>query len=146
MSDAILGTTVFGNDAPNDFGRFDQAVVTLFRVTAGLGWIDQVLPIKFGDGYVNWKVAMYVMSYIIVTNWTLLQVCVAILLDNFITANATTQQEREAEILLQEMNRKLFLNALDPLLERFVLQYNDDMDLSSRLQELFQVHHISDFP
>jgi hypothetical protein len=137
--DAILGTTIFGNDAPNDFGRFDQAVVTLFRVTAGMGWIDQILPIKNANGSINWKVGTYVCSYIVMANWTLLQVCVAVLLDNFITAKTLSQQERETDMLNQAMKRKLFLNALDPLLEKLAVDHNDDADLSERLQELFKV-------
>jgi len=139
VSDAILGTTIFGDDAPNDFGRFDQAVLSLFRVTAGMGWADQNLPMKTSDGGINWKVAVYLVSYIIVANWTLLQVCVAILLDNFINANAVSHAETEAAQIQQMMNRKLFLNTLDPLLEKFTVDYNDDADLSTRLQDLFKI-------
>ena len=91
------------------------------------------------DGNLSWSVSAYVMSYIIVANWTLLQVCVAILLDNFIKASAVSQQEREDELLKQTMSQKLFLNALDPLLEKFTVDHNDDADLSMRLQELFKV-------
>ncbi len=72
-------------------------------------------------------------------NWTLLQVCVAVLLDNFITAKTLSQQERETDMLNQAMKRKLFLNALDPLLEKLAVDHNDDADLSERLQELFKV-------
>ncbi len=134
-----MGTTIFGDEAPNEFGRFDLAVLSLFRVTAGMGWVDQDLPMKFPDGGINWKVAAYLVSYIIIANWTLLQVCVAILLDNFITANAIGQAEREATQLQKTMNQRLFLNALDPLLEKFTVDFNDDNDLSARLQELFKV-------
>ena len=139
LADAILGTTIFSDEAPNDFGRFDQAVLSLFRVTAGMGWADQNLPMRSPDGGINWKVAVYLVSYIIVANWTLLQVCVAILLDNFINANAVSHAEREAAQIQQMMNRKLFLNTLDPLLEKFTVDYNDDTDLSTRLQDLFKV-------
>ena len=104
-----------------------------------MGWIDQTLPIKSFDGSINWKVGTYVCRYIIVANWTLLQVCVAILLDNFITANTVSQQEREAEVMSQAVKRKLFLNALDPLLEKLAVDHNDDADLSDRLQDLFKV-------
>ncbi len=145
ISDAILGTTIFGDEAPSDFGRFDQAVLSLFRVTAGMGWLDQDLPMKSSDGNINWTVAVYLVSYIIVANWTLLQVCVAILLDNFITANAVSHTEMEAARIQQTMNRKLFLNTLDPLLEKFTVDYNDDLDLSTRLQDLFKVLYFDKF-
>jgi hypothetical protein len=48
--------------------------MTLFRVTAGMGWVDAVLPVKLPDGNINWKVAIYMISYVVVANWTLLQV------------------------------------------------------------------------
>ena len=48
--------------------------MTLFRVTAGMGWVDAVLPVKVSDGNINWKVAIYMISYVVVANWTLLQV------------------------------------------------------------------------
>ena len=36
--DAILGTTFFGKQAPGSFGKFDQALVSMFCVAAGMGW------------------------------------------------------------------------------------------------------------
>jgi hypothetical protein len=41
---------------------------------------------------------------------------------------------------MREMaDRRLFLNTLDPLLEKLSLEYNNDGDLSDRLHDLFQV-------
>ena len=36
-------------------------------------------------GQVDWLVGAYVFSYIVLVNWTLLQVTVAVLLDNFVS-------------------------------------------------------------
>jgi hypothetical protein len=38
-----------------------------------MGWIDS-LPPKFADNSINWPVTLYMVSYVIVANWTLLQV------------------------------------------------------------------------
>jgi phage gp29-like protein len=64
---------------------------------------------------------------------------VAVLLDNFITASAETQQEKEHERISDMVSRRLFGNALDPLLEQLAQEYTDDADLSARLQSLFKV-------
>ena len=36
-------------------------------------------------GQVDWLVGAYVFSYIVLVDWTLLQVTVAVLLDNFVS-------------------------------------------------------------
>ncbi len=46
VSDAILGTTFFGQQAPGSFGKFDKALVSMFCVAAGMGW-PEVNQCKF---------------------------------------------------------------------------------------------------
>ncbi len=46
---------------------------------------------------------IYLVTYVVVVNWTLLQVGVAVLLDNFISATHRMDQERARE------NRKVIL-------------------------------------
>ncbi len=45
------------------------------------------------------------------------QVCVAILLDCFISAKVDAQRDEERRALREAADRRLFVNALDPLLE-----------------------------
>ena len=71
--DAILGTTFFSAAAPDSFGQFDRALLALFSVTAGMGWTSS-LPAVRDDGSVDWGVAFYMTSFVIIANWTLLQV------------------------------------------------------------------------
>ena len=73
-ADSILGTTFFSGLAPDSFGRFTLALVVMFRVTAGMGWADENLPAVEPDGTINWGVFLFLASYILVVNWTLLQV------------------------------------------------------------------------
>lgn len=104
-----------------------------------MGWIDQTLPMMDADGTVDWRVTAFVVTYVIVTNWTLLQVCVAILLDNFIKASMETRKAAETAQMSDAISRTLFFNALDPLLESIMASHTDDADLSARLQQLFKV-------
>ncbi len=69
-----MGVTFFGDDAPEDFGKFDQACITLFRVTSGGTWVESITFNSAGD--INHKGALFLVTYIFVVNWTLLQVSV----------------------------------------------------------------------
>eukprot|EP00961_Rhodomonas_salina_P231769 3131113-Rhodomonas_salina.1 len=62
----------------------------LFQLTAGNAWIGE-LPAYNDDGHLDPGVVTYLVSYIVIVNWTLLQVTVAVLLDNFVSGTAPTQ-------------------------------------------------------
>jgi hypothetical protein len=34
-----MGVTFFGDDAPDEFGKFDRALITMYRLTAGETWV-----------------------------------------------------------------------------------------------------------
>ena len=68
-----MGTTFFSAAAPDSFGQFDRALLALFSVTAGMGWTSS-LPAVRDDGSVDWGVAFYMSSFVIIANSTLLQV------------------------------------------------------------------------
>ena len=40
MADAIMGVNFFGEIAPDDFGSYDLAFVTVFSMTAGNSWVE----------------------------------------------------------------------------------------------------------
>jgi hypothetical protein len=72
-SDSIIGVTLFSEIAPQDFGAFDRAFVSMFRLTAGETWLDSLE--RFDEnGQLNYTHAMFVLSYIILVVWVLLQV------------------------------------------------------------------------
>ena len=66
------------------------------------------------------------------------QVSVAILLDSFITARATSVEVREQMEEAQMEDSGTIRSVLDPLLERLTRDYDDDADLSARLEKLFK--------
>jgi hypothetical protein len=37
-----MGVTFFGDEAPDEFGKFDRALITMYRLTAGDTWVRPV--------------------------------------------------------------------------------------------------------
>jgi hypothetical protein len=72
-ADAILGVNFFSLSAPDEFLKFDRAFVCMFRIAAGETWIDD-MPVVGDDGVLNFSIAIFIFSFILIVNWTLLQV------------------------------------------------------------------------
>ena len=70
---AVVAVTLFGRIAPDDFGVFDKALITLFYVTGGDPW-PEALPRVNEDGTANWVVAGFVMVFTIMVVWIILEV------------------------------------------------------------------------
>ena len=95
--------------APEFFGSFTKALFTLFQICTGDGWAsDIVRPVflsRCGENGESEEVpseeqgmegttAMFFVSFVVLVAWTLLQVVVAVLLDNF-TAAADQEKQRK---------------------------------------------------
>ena len=132
---SIMGTSFFADEAPEQFGNMTRSLLTLMRVAGGDTWVEGI-PILLENGEVNMMPAAFIFIYIIVVCWTLLQVSVAVLLDNFVAETARGKEEEERHT--EEAHRKIQINhMLDPLLRRFVQTYVNDEDMSRRLGKLF---------
>ena len=107
-----------------DFGTFSRAIVTLFRIAAGETWIEGV-PVLDNDGLVNWGVGGYIMSFTIIVNWTLLQVSVAVLLDNFVQSTGEEKKLEHDHLIGEKRARDAIGNVLDPLLHIICKEYID---------------------
>eukprot|EP00960_Hanusia_phi_P036916 752595-Hanusia_phi.AAC.2 len=100
---------------------------------------DEVGPDNKERGNLNRRVALFSISYIMITTIVLVNIVVAVLLDEF-TASVTREKE-EQEMQLKEQ-RELEAKAsrisgvLDPLL-RNISSFNDSLDLSRRISHLF---------
>ncbi len=99
----------------------------------------QAIPALNEDGSFNTGNFSFVISFILIINWTLLQICVAVLLDKFVSTRQMREDERMKDNLENLVARRTIRSALDPLLERLAKEYTDDVDLSRRLHELFEV-------
>ena len=71
----------------HSFAKFDRSIATLFRIAAGETWVDEMAVVDPETGQVDWLEGAYVFSYIVLINWTLLQVTVAVLIDNFVSGD-----------------------------------------------------------
>ena len=71
---SIVGVTYFRDESPDDFGKLDLAFVTMFRITAGETWVDGI-PRILPDGSLNSIPTLFFLSYIVLVNWILVQVC-----------------------------------------------------------------------
>ena len=101
--------------------------------------VQQAVPPFNGDGSINAGPVCFVCSYVVIVNWTLLQICVAVLLDTFVSTRQMHENERMEEKMKDLVARGTIRCALDPLLECLTKEYTDDADLSQRLHEIFQV-------
>mmetsp|Transcript_52361 Transcript_52361/g.109235 ORF Transcript_52361/g.109235 Transcript_52361/m.109235 type:complete len:514 (-) Transcript_52361:54-1595(-) len=134
---SIMGVSFFRETAPDDFATFDRSFYAMFRVIAGETWVDSLRKTT-EDGGLSMPDVCFVFSFIVIINWILLQVSVAVLLDKFITATADMEaEERGKEV--DELKRKEPSNTLDPLLQALTRDYIDEDDLSNRLKTLFRV-------
>ena len=136
-ADAILGVSLFADIAPNEFGKFNRAFVSLFRLAAGDTWVDS-LPALGPDGDLEWKPALYVCTFIVLSVWIVLQVSVAVLLDNFVTVSMRMQNEEKKRASRERKKASRFQNPLEPLIRKLADEYTDDASLSARLSALFQ--------
>ena len=92
---------------------------------------------KGQDGSVDWRVSVFLLCYVVVTNWTLLHVFVAILLDNYAIARQATAAAAGAANE-PEGGRTRCVNSLDPVLEYLAASHSGDADLSARILDLFK--------
>ncbi len=75
-------------------------------------------------------------------NWTLLQICVAVLLDSFVSTRRQFDMERQAKQSEAAAARGTIRSTLDPLLESLARHFSDDADLTFRLKDLFKVRQL----
>ncbi len=92
-----------------------------------------------GDGNIHMAPVFFVGSYIVMVNWTLLQICVAVLLDSFVSTRRQFEMERQAKQSEAAAARGTIRSTLDPLLESLARHFSDDADLTFRLKDLFKV-------
>lgn len=70
---SIIGVTAFGDQASDQFGAFDLAFVTMFRVAVGETWLGESLPIRLADGAANYPAVGFYVLFVLMVNLTLLQ-------------------------------------------------------------------------
>ncbi|EKX51123.1 hypothetical protein GUITHDRAFT_134639 [Guillardia theta CCMP2712] len=139
---AIVGVTFFSQTSPEKFGTFSLALFTMFQVATGDGWASDISrPLIFQDNPnsilpdVNIASSFFFVSFVVIVGWSLLQVVVAVMLDNF-----TAAADKEKKKIFQEQEYKhgepFSLHALDPVLES-LSAHSSTEQLTSRIASLF---------
>jgi len=72
----VTVVSLFGDQSSLAFGELDRAIATLFRIAAGETWVPDMPVYDEKSGLVDWAVGCYVFSFVILVNWTLIQVFV----------------------------------------------------------------------
>ena len=70
---SVMAVSIFADAAPHAFGNLSRAVISLFRIAAGETWVEDV-PVLGRSGHVDWALGSFLMSFIVINNWILLQV------------------------------------------------------------------------
>ena len=90
-------------------------------------------------GVMNVAAVLFVVSFVIIVNWTLLQVTVAVLLNSFLSASQSIEVEEQEQSRAAKRDAAQVNHCLDPLLRSIVRDYTCEKDLVMRMQGLFQV-------
>ena len=72
----VTVVSLFGDKSSLAFGELNRAIVTLFRIAAGETWVPDMPVYDEKSGLVDWAVGCYNFSFVILVNWTLIQVFV----------------------------------------------------------------------
>jgi len=81
----------------------------------------------------------FILSYVIIAVWTVLQVTVAILLDKFVNASLQAEIEERAKRREATDSHNLLCSTMDPLLARLAKDYTSKADLILSLNGLFKL-------
>ncbi|EKX31615.1 hypothetical protein GUITHDRAFT_122197 [Guillardia theta CCMP2712] len=120
---------------------------SVFQIMTGDSWassvsrtlFDEVGPDDAEAGNLNRRVALFSISYVIIATIILVNIVVAVLLDEFISS-VTREKEEQARLLQEqrelEAKASRISGVLDPLLVS-ISSFNDNVDLSSRIKQLY---------
>jgi voltage-gated sodium channel len=130
---AVFGTHYFGERSPYYFGNFVTSMFTLFQVFMGESGIARFL--FHDESKIDLDVVLFFVSYVFIAPVILLNVVVAVLLDEFINFIA---QEKEGEQRLKEIEneKKRIVGCLDPLTKTLVT-FEDTEDLMNKIDEIY---------
>ena len=135
---SILGTHIFKSTNPKYFKQFATSMYTMFQVFTGDGWSD-ISRTLFEDAageQIDFGVAIFFISYILIAGIILFNVVVAVLLDEFIKFIGAEKEKEHAEAEAAEEKLRI-KGCLDPLTKTLVL-FEDEQDLVEKIEDIFQ--------
>ena len=148
---AILGTNFLGEKAPEHFQKFNDSLFTMFQVLSGDGWSDLARSLfhesdKSGVRRMSEtergrardtdsSVALFFVLYMLINSIMLLNVVVAILLDEFV-ARVTREKEEEERERQEELDKQKLKGCLDPLTKELIT-FDDNDDLKMKIDTIY---------
>mmetsp|Transcript_59682 Transcript_59682/g.122454 ORF Transcript_59682/g.122454 Transcript_59682/m.122454 type:complete len:990 (-) Transcript_59682:163-3132(-) len=134
---AILASRLYAEASPEFFANFSTALFTMMQLCTGDSWASQIVRSLFHhEGKIDHFVAFFFLSYVIIANVILINIVIAVLLDEFVTAVQNEKlQEEKAAAEYRELHAK-HRTALDPLLES-LSHYDTTEELSQRIEVLY---------
>lgn len=114
---AVLSVELFGDKFPQYFGNFSASFFTMFQMLTGDDWssVTREMFDVLNEGKVDPGVAFFFCSYIVGCGIILVNIVVAVLLDEFIKAVETEKAAKRAKEL-QDCPSSDEKGSLDPLL------------------------------
>jgi len=134
---AVLGTNFFRERAPEYFRDFLTSLFTMFQVLTGDSWASQITRDLFRNSGVDADpaVSFFFISYILMNSVIVLNVVVAVLLDEFISSVTREKEEKERQ-RQEELNRRKASGVLDPLMQT-MLTFEDEADLVAKIDSIY---------
>lgn len=141
---AVMAVILFKDASEESFGRFSASLFTMFQVCTGDGWATEIVrPMmrKEDEGGAQYiLMVVFFVSYILIVAFVLLNIVVAVMLDEFFTQVAK-EKERRLEKEIQEMEDELAdhpTGPLDPLLAQLTY-FDTSHDLAKRIEGIFKI-------
>jgi hypothetical protein len=82
--------------------------------------------------------SLFLISFVMLISWVLLQITTVVLLDSFMKASTLLEHDEESNQRIKK-NVDESANPLEPLLKKLSEDFTDDQDLHARLEKLFKV-------
>jgi voltage-gated sodium channel len=96
---SIMGVDFFGDDWPDEFGNFLKAMLTMFQIMSFDSWSSGIArPIIVDDERSDdFKSGLFFMTYVFISAIIMMNVVLAILIDNFLAAAKEVTDEEAKE-------------------------------------------------
>ena len=140
---SIMGVALFHHISPYMFGSFIRGFITMFWAVAGETWLRDPMTgdlpkVPSEDSNVSPVPVLFLFSFMLIVNWVLLQVTVAVLLDNFIQVSSLEEKQEWVATISERQNLHNIQNPLDPLLKWLIMGYVNDAYLLTKLEVPFR--------
>jgi hypothetical protein len=131
---SILATHLF-RERSVFFNTFAASLFTMFQVLTG-DWASSVARTMFDkEGNVDTAVGFFFIVYLLIASMVLMNVVIAVLLDNFIMS-VSKAKELEMRIEEYEKSKKKICGILDPVTS-MLTSFDNEEDLMHRIDDLY---------